>query len=86
MNPIAASTSSSEPLKVYWQPGCTGCLRMKEFLTKNGVEFISVNVLAVLAPAAMIALLTIGINLTGDGIARSLGRSYVPRTSRTVIE
>lgn len=35
-----------EPLKVYWQPGCTGCLRMKEFLTSHGVEFISVNVLA----------------------------------------
>jgi len=49
-------------------------------------EFISVNVLAVLAPAAMIALLTIGINLTGDGIARSLGRSYVPRTARSVTE
>jgi peptide/nickel transport system permease protein len=49
-------------------------------------EFISVNVLAVLAPAAMIALLTIGINLAGDGIARSLGRSYVPRTARSVTE
>jgi peptide/nickel transport system permease protein len=47
-------------------------------------EFISVNVLAVVAPAAMIALLTIGINLAGDGIARSLGRSYVPRTARSV--
>ena len=34
---------------------------------------------AVLAPAAMIALLTIGVNLIGDAIARSLGRSYVPR-------
>jgi hypothetical protein len=34
-----------EPLRVYWQPGCTGCLRMKEFLTAHGVEFISVNVL-----------------------------------------
>ena len=34
-----------EPLKVYWQPGCTGCLRMKEFLTKHNVDFISVNVL-----------------------------------------
>jgi hypothetical protein len=32
----------------------------------------------------MIALLTIGINLTGDSIARSLGRSYVPPTTRTV--
>jgi len=39
---------------------------------------------AVLAPAAMIALLTVGVNLMGDAIARSLGRSYVPRTTRSV--
>jgi peptide/nickel transport system permease protein len=39
--------------------------------------YIGLNPLAVLAPAAMIALLTIGINLTGDAIARDLGRSYV---------
>jgi glutaredoxin len=32
-------------VKAYWQPGCTSCLRMKEFLTKNGVPFVSVNVL-----------------------------------------
>jgi glutaredoxin len=32
-------------LKAYWQPGCTSCLRMKEFLTKHGVAFESVNVL-----------------------------------------
>jgi len=48
-------------------------------------EFISQNLLSVLGPAGMIALLTIGINLTGDAIARSLGRSYVPRTTRTVV-
>jgi glutaredoxin len=38
---------SSDPsvLKAYWQPGCTSCLRMKEFLTKHGVSCISVNVL-----------------------------------------
>jgi peptide/nickel transport system permease protein len=42
-------------------------------------EYISVNYLAVVAPAGMIAILTIGINLTGDAIARSLGRSYIPR-------
>ena len=47
-------------------------------------QYIQLNPYAVLAPAAMIALLTIGINLTGDAIARSLGRSYVPRTTRTV--
>jgi ABC-type dipeptide/oligopeptide/nickel transport system permease subunit len=46
-------------------------------------EFISVNYLAVVGPAAMIALLTIGVNLAGDAIARSLGRSYVPRAARS---
>ena len=49
-------------------------------------QYISLNPWAVLAPAAMIALLTIGINLMGDAIARSLGRSYVPRTARAVTE
>jgi peptide/nickel transport system permease protein len=47
-------------------------------------SFLAVNALAVLAPAAMIAILTIGVNLTGDAVARSLGRSYVPRTMRSV--
>jgi peptide/nickel transport system permease protein len=47
-------------------------------------QYISLNSWAVLAPAAMIALLTIGINLTGDAIARSLGRSYVPKATRTI--
>ena len=41
-----APSIAQEPLKAYWQPGCTSCLRMKEFLTKHGVPFISVNVLA----------------------------------------
>ena len=36
---------SQPPLKAYWQPGCTSCLRMKEFLTRHGVPFVSVNVL-----------------------------------------
>jgi len=47
-------------------------------------EFISINSLSVLAPAAMIALLTIGVNLMGDAIARSLGRSYIARGARSV--
>ena len=34
-----------EDLQVYWQPGCTSCLRTKEFLTRHGVEFRSRNVL-----------------------------------------
>jgi len=33
------------PLKVYWQPGCSSCLKTKEFLMEHGVPFQSVNVL-----------------------------------------
>jgi peptide/nickel transport system permease protein len=46
-------------------------------------SYISLNPFAVVAPASMIAILTIGVNLTGDAIARSLGRSYVPRVVRS---
>jgi peptide/nickel transport system permease protein len=38
-------------------------------------QFISVNVWAVLAPAIMLALLTIGVNLVADTYVRLLGRS-----------
>jgi glutaredoxin len=31
-------------LRVYWQPGCTSCLRAREFLRQHGVPFLSVNV------------------------------------------
>ena len=48
-------------------------------------QYIAIQAWAVLAPAAMIALLTIGINLTGDAIARSLGRSYVPKNARSAV-
>lgn len=34
------------PLRVYWQPGCSSCLRTKEFLTKRGVAFVSINAIA----------------------------------------
>lgn len=42
MPPLSSETTV---VKAYWQPGCTSCLRMKEFLTKHGVSFVSVNVL-----------------------------------------
>jgi hypothetical protein len=42
MNTPAAEQS---PLKVYWQPGCSSCLKTKEFLIANNQDFISVNVL-----------------------------------------
>ena len=38
-------TADQAPLKVYWQPGCSSCLKTKEFLIANNQEFVSVNVL-----------------------------------------
>ncbi|MDX1529392.1 MAG: glutaredoxin family protein, partial [Gammaproteobacteria bacterium] len=40
-----ATTAERPPIKVYWQPGCSSCLKTKEFLLANGVEFESINVL-----------------------------------------
>ena len=41
-----AAASGNETIKVYWQPGCSSCLRTKEFLAEHGVPFQSVDVLA----------------------------------------
>jgi peptide/nickel transport system permease protein len=43
-------------------------------MVSSNREIISSNVWSVLAPAVMLALLTIGVNLMGDGIARIVGR------------
>jgi len=42
---MAQSSPEASVVRAYWQPGCTSCLRMKEFLSKHGVPFVSVNVL-----------------------------------------
>jgi len=46
------------PVRVFWAPGCTSCLRTKEFLAKHGVPFESVNVAA--DPTGMAQLQAIG--------------------------
>src|SRR5262249_12419099 len=46
-------------IKAYWQPGCTSCLRMKEFLARHGVRFVSVNVLE--EPHAFAELAELGV-------------------------
>jgi glutaredoxin len=42
---MAQPSTEAPVVKAYWQPGCTSCLRMKEFLARHGVPFVSVNVL-----------------------------------------
>ncbi len=33
------------PIRVFWQPWCTSCLRVREFLWSRGIDFDSINVL-----------------------------------------
>ncbi|MDQ0323049.1 glutaredoxin [Pararhizobium capsulatum DSM 1112] len=41
-----AVTRNERPeISVYWKPGCSSCLKTKEFVEEQGVDFESVNVL-----------------------------------------
>jgi glutaredoxin/uncharacterized damage-inducible protein DinB len=46
-------------LKVYWRPGCSSCVKVKEYLTQQGVAFESIDVAA--RPDAMKDLLAFGV-------------------------
>src|SRR5437016_12267315 len=59
-------------LRVYWRPGCSSCVKVKEFLTNLGVEYESVNVSA--TPEAMDELREMGVR-TVPVVAR--GKDYV---------
>lgn len=44
--------------QVYWAPGCTSCLRTKEFLLQHGLDFESINIVE--QPEALADLARIG--------------------------
>jgi glutaredoxin/uncharacterized damage-inducible protein DinB len=46
-------------LKVYWRPGCSSCVKVKEYLSQQGVAFESIDVAA--RPEAMNDLLAFGV-------------------------
>jgi peptide/nickel transport system permease protein len=46
-------------------------------------SFIGLNIWSVLAPAIMLALLTISVNLVADAYVRTAGRSSLPQRHRT---
>ena len=48
----------ADDFKVYWQPGCSSCLRAKEFLATRGIAYESINVRA--RPEAMEELAGLG--------------------------
>lgn len=43
---MQTQSQNDDVIRVYWQPGCTSCLRTKEFLASRGIPFQSRNVLA----------------------------------------
>ena len=61
-----------DALRVYWRPGCSSCVKVKEFLSQLGVEYESVNVSA--QPEAMDELHALGVR-TVPVVTR--GRDYV---------
>jgi glutaredoxin/uncharacterized damage-inducible protein DinB len=50
---------AAQSLKVYWRPGCSSCVRIKEFLSGLGVDYESINVSA--RPEAMEELRELGV-------------------------
>src|SRR5688572_22468526 len=62
----------SQALKVYWRPGCSSCVKVKEFLSGLGVPYESINVSA--EPQAMDELRALGVR-TVPVVAR--GKDYV---------
>src|SRR5687767_2505486 len=42
---MQSTSLQSDPIKVFWMPGCSACVKVKEFLTGLGVPYESVNVL-----------------------------------------
>ena len=63
------------PIRVYWQPGCTSCRRVKELLGAAGVPFESINVRA--EPGAVAELAALGVRavpVVARGVAYVLGQ------------
>ena len=61
-----------DSLRVYWRPGCSSCVKVKEFLSGLGVDYESINVSA--RPEAMDELREMGVR-TVPVVAR--GKEYV---------
>jgi len=53
------NTDLDTKLRVYWRPGCSSCVKVKEYLKQQGVAFESIDVAA--RPEAMQELLAFGV-------------------------
>lgn len=44
MNQLSAGGREDAGVRVYWMPGCSSCLRAKEFLERSGLPYQAINV------------------------------------------
>jgi glutaredoxin/uncharacterized damage-inducible protein DinB len=56
---LANRESATESLRVYWRPGCSSCVKVKEFLSQLCVDYESIDVAA--RPEAMAELAEMGV-------------------------
>jgi hypothetical protein len=91
---------NAESIRVFWQPGCSACVKVKEFLTGLGVSFESVDVLNDaeggvkaksadrLPPVELVArwldVLAIERSLVAQIPVDKLGRRPIPNRDRTL--
>ena len=93
----AATTERGGDIEVYWIPGCSSCLRMKEFLETTGLPYVDINLAerpdagATLATYGLSAPATVyggrgvaGLDLVG--IAELIGYDYTPPAMLPVAE
>jgi DinB superfamily/Glutaredoxin len=88
---------TDQVLEIFWMPGCSSCLRMKEFVERMGMPHVAVNVAAQPEQAARLSALGLGVPaaVLGDagvpgvdlvGIAQLMGYDYDPPAALTPAE
>jgi glutaredoxin len=54
-----ATQVQTSDIKVYWKPGCSNCIRLKEYVSKRGFAFEAIDLMK--EPARMAELTALGI-------------------------
>ena len=42
-NAVQSNPVQSKTVQAYWMPGCSSCLRMKEFISRSGRDWVAIN-------------------------------------------
>ena len=56
---MSIESALGDEIRIYWKPGCSNCVRLKEYVSKRGFDFTPVNVVE--DPDAVSVLESLGI-------------------------